>query len=212
MNARDKEKSPPVRERILDAALRMLGESGVRTLAQPKIAKEAGVPQGHLTYYFPKRMDLLAAVANRFVERLREESPTLIAFAADARARLDAAGRKKAMGFVAKLAKDRARTRTILGLLAAADEDVELRKQMAANAESVRGLVARLVDREVGDPEADLALATLWGIGLMHLVFDDRSSAETERLLEKFLARLELDAEDRESTRRSTARPKKPRD
>lgn len=193
MTEREKH-AAPVRERILDAALRMLGESGVRTLVQPKVAKEAGVPQGHLTYYFPKRMDLLAAVADRFVERLREDAPSLLALAADTRARIDAAGRKRAMAFVAKLAKDRVRTRTILGLLAAADEDAELRKQVAANAESVRGLVARLVDREVGDPEVDLALATLWGIGLMHLVFDKRSNAETERLLERFLARLERDA------------------
>lgn len=194
-------KRAPVRERILDAALRVLAESGVHTLVQPKVAKEAGVPQGHLTYYFPKRMDLLEAVAARFVERMREEAPSLLDFAGEARARLDAAGRKRAMGFVAKLAKDRARTRTILGLLAAADEDPALRKQVAAHAKTVRGLVAKLVDRDADDPEVDLALATLWGIGLMHLVFEGRSSAETERLIQRFLAHLERDIETRERSR-----------
>ncbi|MBX3191487.1 MAG: TetR family transcriptional regulator [Labilithrix sp.] len=184
-------KTVPVRERILDTALRMLGESGVRTLAQPKVARRAGVPQGHLTYYFPKRMDLLAAVAARFVERLREDVPALAAFATDARARLDAAGRRQAMRFVARLAKDRARTRTVIGLVAAAEEDAALRRQMADHVKTLRGLVAKLVERDVRDPDVDLALATLWGIGLMHLVLEDRSDAETQRLLDRFLTRIE---------------------
>ena len=63
----------PVRERILDAAVKLLETSGVSKLAQPQVAKEAGVPPGHLTYYFPKRLDLLSAVASRFVTMLRED-------------------------------------------------------------------------------------------------------------------------------------------
>lgn len=190
----------PVRERILDAALRVLGESGVRSFAQPKIAKAAGVPQGHLTYYFPKRLDLLAAVAARFVERLREDVPALMDLATEAGARLDDAGRRRAMGFVAKLAKDRGRTRTLLGLLATTGEDEALRKQMASHAKNIRGLVARLVGRDVDDPEVDLALATLWGLGLSHLVFEDRTAAETDRLIERFYERLQVDLESSASS------------
>ncbi|MGZ3723652.1 MAG: TetR family transcriptional regulator, partial [Bdellovibrionales bacterium] len=52
-----------VREKILKTAVALLGECGIRKLAQPQIAKSAGVPQGHMTYYFPTRSHLLIAVA-----------------------------------------------------------------------------------------------------------------------------------------------------
>lgn len=181
----------PVRERILDAALRVLGKSGVRSLAQPRVAREAGVPQGHLTYYFPKRLDLLAAIAARFVERLRDEVPSLPVLASGARASLGAAGRKRALSFAGKLAKDRGRTRTLIGLLAAAEEEPALRRAMAGHVDSLRKLVATLVDKPAGDPDVDLALATLWGIGLLHLVIEDRTAAETDRLVARFAAHLE---------------------
>lgn len=185
------EKDRPARERILDAALAILGNSGVRTLAQPRVARDAGVPQGHLTYDFPKRLDLLEAVAARFVERLTEELPSLPALASDARARIDAAGRRSAMRFIGKTVKDRARSRTVIGLLAAADEEPALRSAMAARIQSLRALVAKLVDKPVTDPDVDLALATLWGIGILHLSLKDRSAAETDRLLARFAERLE---------------------
>ena len=183
-------KTGAVRERILDAALRVLGKSGVRTFAQPRVAREAGVPQGHLTYYFPKRLDLLAAVAARFVERLGQDLPAFPALAKDACATLGAEGRKRAMSFVAKLAKDRERTRTIIGLMAATDEEPALRREMAGHVQTLRGLVARLVDKPVDDPEVDLALATLWGVGLLHFVLEDRTAAQTDRLLAVFAERL----------------------
>src|SRR5262245_36386011 len=59
-----------VRERILDAALAILSESGIQHLTQPEVAKRAGVRQSHLTYYFPTRDDLLEAGTERGVERL----------------------------------------------------------------------------------------------------------------------------------------------
>jgi AcrR family transcriptional regulator len=52
-----------VRERLLEAALRLLAESGAHELTQPKVAKAAGVRQSHLTYYFPTRGELLQEVA-----------------------------------------------------------------------------------------------------------------------------------------------------
>ncbi|MDH3319882.1 MAG: TetR/AcrR family transcriptional regulator [Betaproteobacteria bacterium] len=52
-----------VRDRILEAALGLLAESGAHELTQPKVSKAAGVRQSRLTYYFPTRADLLQAVA-----------------------------------------------------------------------------------------------------------------------------------------------------
>ena len=57
-----------VRERILDAALAILAESGLRNLTQVGVANRARVRQSHLTYYFPTRDDLLEAVTARAVD------------------------------------------------------------------------------------------------------------------------------------------------
>src|SRR2546428_10805001 len=59
-----------VRDRILEAALGLLAESGAHELTQPRVSKAAGVRQSHLTYYFPTRADLLQEVARYSIERL----------------------------------------------------------------------------------------------------------------------------------------------
>lgn len=74
------------RDRILEAALGLLAESGAHELTRPKISKVAGVRQSHLTYYFPTRADLLQEVARYSVEKLagelaaeRDHSPAHVA-------------------------------------------------------------------------------------------------------------------------------------
>src|SRR5919201_1598046 len=59
-----------VPERILQAALALLAQSGAHELTQPRVARAAGVRQSHLTYYFPTRADLLQAVAHYSIEKL----------------------------------------------------------------------------------------------------------------------------------------------
>jgi len=66
------EKKNLVREKILASAVKLLEKQGIKKLAQPQIAKEAGVPQGHITYYFPTRADLLLAVADRSMQAVAE--------------------------------------------------------------------------------------------------------------------------------------------
>jgi AcrR family transcriptional regulator len=99
-----------VRDRILEAALGLLAESGAHELTRPKVSKAAGVRQSHLTYYFPTRADLLQEVARYSVEKLagelaaeRDHSPAHVA-------------EKVAAG-----AADKRRVRVILGLVMAAD-------------------------------------------------------------------------------------------
>lgn len=167
-----------VRTRIVDAALHLLETTGIRGVAQPRVAKVAGVFQGHLTYYFPKRHDLLEAVTDRFVELLRAELPAEIVPLFSRR--------KAAMVFVRKLVKNRARTRTLLGLVVAADEDPALRKRLVDNAGRLRKLVAGFVDRDVEDSDVDIVLATLWGLGLMHLILDERDEETTVARVERF--------------------------
>lgn len=59
-----------VRERIVAAALRAIGESGTAGLRVVAVAHEAGVSQGMIRYYFGDRQGLVdEAVARRFGER-----------------------------------------------------------------------------------------------------------------------------------------------
>ena len=52
-----------IKEDILIAGSTLLREKGVTALTQPQIAQAANIKQSHLTYYFPKRTNLLLAIA-----------------------------------------------------------------------------------------------------------------------------------------------------
>jgi AcrR family transcriptional regulator len=66
---------PPLRdgtrERILDAALDVLREVGHGQFSVQKVARAAGVYQGNITYYWPRRRDLVLALATRVVDDYR---------------------------------------------------------------------------------------------------------------------------------------------
>ena len=63
----------PVRERIVAAALRAIGESGTAGLRVVAVAHEAGVSQGMIRYYFGDRQGLVdEALARRFSARFGE--------------------------------------------------------------------------------------------------------------------------------------------
>jgi AcrR family transcriptional regulator len=55
------------RKEILDAGLAILREQGLAGLTQPRVAARVGLRQSHLTYYYPTRAELLAAVAGAAV-------------------------------------------------------------------------------------------------------------------------------------------------
>ena len=59
------------RERILDAAIAVLREVGHGQFSVQKVARQAGVYQGNITYYWPRRRDLVRALAVRVVEDYR---------------------------------------------------------------------------------------------------------------------------------------------
>lgn len=171
-----------VRERILTAAVDLLKVSGIKKLAQPQVARAAGIPQGHLTYYFPKKVDLLTAVASRFVEMMGDD---LLAFV-NGKTDGDGSIAKRSLAFAARLVKNRERTRMLLGLLVEADADPTLAESMEKNAALVRTLVAKFMSRAEDDADVDLALATLWGLGIQHLVFArTRSEEDTDRLVKR---------------------------
>ncbi|RDI32379.1 TetR family transcriptional regulator [Rhodococcus sp. AG1013] len=72
--------STEVRDRILAAALRIVGTDGVPAVTNRRIAAEAGVSLGSITYHFPTQSDLLRAALTGFVAeettRLRDLAET----------------------------------------------------------------------------------------------------------------------------------------
>ena len=56
----DSDKAP--RTRLIEAALEVLLHDGIMGFSQSKVARQAGLRQSHLTYYFPTRNDLLTVV------------------------------------------------------------------------------------------------------------------------------------------------------
>ncbi|MEU8620815.1 TetR family transcriptional regulator [Streptomyces sp. NPDC048623] len=78
--ARPRRYDPERRERIVDAALRVVGRAGIAGLSHRTVAAEADVPLGSTTYHFASLDELLVAALRRvnatFAEELRG-SPAL---------------------------------------------------------------------------------------------------------------------------------------
>jgi AcrR family transcriptional regulator len=176
-----------VRERILDAAVELLRASGVKKLAQPQVARLAGVPQGHLTYYFPRRTDLMMAVAGRTIELLTRELTDF--FHSMGWPGAAAPLRLQALALVGFMVKDRARTRMLIGLLQEAQEDEAVHQLLMQRWQRVRALVAGGMGRDPEDPDVEIALATLWGLGIRHLLLGQ--DADTDRLVARLADWLE---------------------
>jgi len=63
--------SDGTQERIIEAAVAVLRAVGHGHFSVQKVAREAGVYQGNITYYWPRRRDLERALAVRVVEGYR---------------------------------------------------------------------------------------------------------------------------------------------
>ncbi|MBD0709238.1 MULTISPECIES: TetR/AcrR family transcriptional regulator [unclassified Streptomyces] len=80
--ARPRRHDPGRRERIVDAALRVVARSGIDGLSHRTVAVEADVPLGSTTYHFASLDELLVAAlrqANEGFARLLRDSPALAA-------------------------------------------------------------------------------------------------------------------------------------
>lgn len=62
----------PARDRILEAAERVVTEVGPAHMTLELVAQEAGVSKGGLLYHFPSKETLLTALAHRHVENARQ--------------------------------------------------------------------------------------------------------------------------------------------
>lgn len=66
--------SSDTRSNILKAARRLFNEQGFEQVTMRKIASEAGVGVGNVTYYFPRRQDIVAALMDDSFARTRMQT------------------------------------------------------------------------------------------------------------------------------------------
>lgn len=171
-----------IRERVLKAAVEQLGQHGLRGLSQPQVAKLAGVRQSHLTYYFPKRSDLLSAVAAHFIEAVSAEIVRVM----ESQATEDPV--ERLTRYVASLVKDRPRARILIGLLMAGEEDETLRKELVETVLASRALLSSALGLKEF-PDMAMLEATVYGLGVQHLLLAGRQSDDATDTLVKRLAK-----------------------
>src|SRR5919108_2994679 len=120
-----------VRERILEAALRLLAEGGAHELTQPRVARAAGVRQSHLTYYFPTRGELLQEIARYSIGKLAHQ--------------LAHSTKNSLPESIAAGAADKRRSRVMLGLVTAADRDRTIKQRMRKFVHELRAQMTPLL-------------------------------------------------------------------
>lgn len=165
------------RQRILDAALKVLKSEGVSALTQTRVAAAAGLRQSHLTYYFPRKTDLLAATLE--ASHAQAAQPRRVASRVDA----------DPIEAVRSLMFDKNKMRFFLSVIAQASDKAESRATLAAHARGVAEQLAPIFGRPADDPDIIAFVDLLRGMGLRMLLEADnkrRPPVDLEALARRF--------------------------
>jgi DNA-binding transcriptional regulator YbjK len=163
-------RSAPTRQRIITAVLRIIGDGGIAAVTNRRIAKEAGVSLGSVTYHFATQHDLLRESLLHFV---REETRHFTELADQCQNEgIDIAGAAALAGQVAcGTALDSAHIAPF-ELYVQAGRDERLREAAAEAFRAYDRLAARILTA-LGVPDAQRLAATtvavVMGIQLRHL-------------------------------------------
>ena len=150
------------RTAILDGALDVLAEQGMRGLTHRAVDATAGLPPGSTSYYFRSRAALVTGCVQRLVERdLTEDVATVDAAVPGAGPDLPAvlAGALTAVG-VRMATVERQRTLARYELSLAAVRDAALRAELVAGGDTIRRRGTALLAR-AGITEPDAAAEEL---------------------------------------------------
>jgi AcrR family transcriptional regulator len=126
------------RKQIIDAGLALLRQEGLSGLTQPRIAARTGLRQSHLTYYYPTRAALLAAVARAAIEIQGVTAKALVARVGSI---------NDAVDVIAEAAARHENTRVLVALNQAAEQEPEVRALFNELSDNFFGEIATLFDR-----------------------------------------------------------------
>lgn len=110
--------SEDTKERIIQAADRLFWSSNYQDVTMRDIADECGLSLGNITYHFPKKSQLVAAVYRRVLQRHLEELPAL---AADEKIHPASAIMAAEFRFMLWALETPARTKSFLAMLATSE-------------------------------------------------------------------------------------------
>jgi AcrR family transcriptional regulator len=177
---------------LLDGAIRILGERGVRAVTHRAVDAEAGVGTGSTANYFPTREALFAAIVERFVERERQNFEELaITVVPTTPAELG-----RALGRFVRDGTEQHRTLTLCrcALLVESANNPELRERMAITGARVSAwFIAwlRLIGSSDPDHHMHVVGNYLTGLALHQLAIPDPRFEPTDKivsLLESLIA------------------------
>lgn len=172
------------RDRILQAAWQVLNVEGFGALTQTRVAERAGIRQSNLTYHFPSRVALLSATAEFSCAAMQPDFDALIASGKFTLARF--------RDFVIDEVPNRSMARLMCGLIAAADEEPEIRRWLIdfenTNRASIRDMFAAL-GYKVSAKDIEILHAAFVGCSVLNL--GESSDESRERF--KRVMRAEFD-------------------
>ncbi|MEU9130569.1 TetR family transcriptional regulator [Kitasatospora sp. NPDC048540] len=177
-------KPPETRDRIIAAALRIIGKEGVSGLTNRRIATEAAVALGSVTYHFASQHDLLRESLRAFVAEETRRF-TELAEQADTR-RIDLPGAAAAVRRLA-IGPDLAGEHTAsFELYLQAGRDTELQEAAAecfAAYDQLATSIMRALGVENAERLAKAAVAMVCGLQLRHLATGTAGDDLVEALL-----------------------------
>jgi AcrR family transcriptional regulator len=166
------------RDELIEAGLEILREEGLAGFSQAKIASRVGLRQGHLTYYFPTRTDLLAAVARRAIENQ-------LAGLARMTAATGSAG--EAVAAITAATLNHRNTRVLVALNQAADREPEIQapfNELSAGFVRELGKLLETLAIEASPDRIDLLHAVFVGLSVIDLATSrDRGRERNEAAL-----------------------------
>ena len=164
-----------VKASVLGAGSKLLKEHGIAALTQPRVARAAGVKQSHLTYYFPKRSDLLLGIAAHVIDETMSALSSRLETAPPQAAFAETIGAMMIEGIPPRI---------MIGLIVAADEEPTLRVPLRELIGGVRKRIEEMLDR-VGMAQTGKAArilhATVVGLAIMHHAQHTAASATDVR-------------------------------
>jgi AcrR family transcriptional regulator len=170
------DESRDLRTEILTAAARLVMRHGVRGLTTTQVAREVGVRQSHLTYYFPTKRELLHAVMLRFLDGMLGHLETA-----------SARGLREGLRELHAMVTAPDHMRLLAGVAVEAETDEDLREVLREAVGHFDGTLARILGLEPDDPATRQLMATLWGMGLRRLLTHEPPAAgEVDRLIRSF--------------------------